>query len=308
MICDFFVVKLKLYEFAHKKIGLFPESFDLRSALDQISIIAFFGIGLNDSIEKYVVNDGLFWGMFIFSIRRNEFPSFQLELIKDSVNRFQRPKSKQILKQTAYGVVAGCTETIEESLFSIGVFNVNHASSALKKFKSKTSFLLGMADKMVQSSIKEINSIVDSEGNIFVYRGFDFGPKESVRKDRRRLGNEHSHIQETGVGLSFTLDKAVAKEFALSKWSAMQNGEITLEARIFNSCVILEKSGVDFKKFLSDKERFAAIGKYKVNRKHIICNFAYDKNSYKSESEIMVFPENLELIDYRIIQGTKAKS
>jgi hypothetical protein len=282
-----------LYNFAHQKIGLYPNSVELKSILD-------------DSIEKHIVNDGLFWGIFILSIRLNEFPSFQLKAISESVNRFERCKSKQLLKQAAFGVAEVSDRILNDSIESVGIFSEQFALASLRNFKSKTSLLLTTADKMVQSAIKELRKNLDAEGNIFVYRGFDFGPKDSVRKGLKKTGNKQAHIQETGVGLSFTLDKMIAKEFALSKWQAMHNKDVSWENRVSNNWIILEKSGIDLQKFLSDKERYAAIGTYKVKETDIICNLAYDRNDVKSECEIMILPENLELISYNIITGTKA--
>ncbi len=110
LICDFFEIKLKLYNFAHQKIGLYPNSVELKSILD-------------DSIEKHIVNDGLFWGIFILSIRLNEFPSFQLKAISESVNRFERCKSKQLLKQAAFGVAEVSDRILNDSIELVGIFS-----------------------------------------------------------------------------------------------------------------------------------------------------------------------------------------
>jgi hypothetical protein len=306
LIYDFYQVKIDLYEYVNKKVGLYINSNELLNAIDQVCIIAFFGIGLKDSLEKHIVNNGLFWGLFAFNISRNEFPSFQLQLISESVNRYERLKSTELLKQMAFIVVNFCDDILIESLKSIGVFDENFTCKQFKRFKSQSNDFLKHANNRLESATKKIKKNIDSEGNILVYRGFDFGPKDSVRKKGfKKKGNKDAHIQETGVGLSFTLDKEIAKEFALSKWNAMNNNQITWGIRISNNALILKKTGIDLQKFTTDKERYAAIGTYKVRAKKIIVNLAFDNNYAKSESEVMILPENLELISYRIIRGTR---
>ncbi len=305
LIFDFYQVKIDFYEYVNKEVRIYANSFELQNVIDQVFIIAFFGIGLKDSVEKHILNNGLFWGLFPLAIRRNEFPSLQLQLISDSVNRYGRVKSNGLLKQMAFTVVQICDVSLIEAIKKIGVFDANLSSMQLKRLRSCSNDFLKVANKMAETAAKEINKNIDLEGNILVYRGFDFGPKDSVRKGLKKKGNENAHIQETGIGLSFTTDKKVAKEFALSRWNAMHNDEITWESRISNNFLILKKTGIDIEKFTSDKERYAAIGAYKVSAKKILVNLAYDNNLTNSESEVMILPQNLDLISYSIIRGTK---
>jgi hypothetical protein len=301
VINHFFQIKIRFYDYVAKEHGV--DLIYLNKVLEQIEIISFWGIGLSDSIEKHIKNNQLFWGLFSNYLVRNEFPSFNREHISKSVNRYERLNTSDLDK--AYGVryVENCDTTLIGQVKK-SCFDAINAQSCINYVLSDLQDDSESINCDFKESIEELRKITDSEGNVLVYRGFDFGPGKDVRMHSKKIDNENAHIQETGVGVSFTVEKKIARQFALNKWDSMNNGSSTSwERRVQDNRYILEKSGVDIDSFLSNKVRNAAIGTYKVNTKDILLSFLITS----SEKELVILPEKLNLIDYRIIKATKLK-
>ena len=303
LILNFYHIKLRFYDYIAKEYDV--DYFYFRALLKQIEVITFWGIGLDDSIEKHITNNKLFWGLFKLYIKVNDFPSFNLEYIAASVNRYERLKAIDLEKALGIIYIQQCEGLIRNNLEDYGCFLADATLENIKKDLSHDSIFLNHSNFTVQESNKGLSKITDAEGDVLVYRGFDFGPGKDVRKDSKKIDNENAHIQETGLGVSFTGNKKVARQFALNKWEAM-NIEVstTWDNRIKSNYYILKRSNLDIDTFLSDKVRNAAIGTYKVNKKDILLNLIAGSDL---ESELVILPEKLNLIDYRIIKTTKLK-
>ena len=301
VINHFFNLKIRFYEYVAKEYG--RDLIFFNKLLEQIEIITFWGIGLNDSIEKHIKNNQFFWGLFSQYHLRNEFPSFNSEYISESVNRYERLNTSDLDKVYGVRYVENCHNALIRQIKKTCFDPINaqiHINLVLSDLQDDSESIV--CD--FKESIEELRKITDSEDNVLVYRGFDFGPGEDIRIHSKKIGNENAHIQETGVGVSFTVEKKIAEEFALNKWETMNNEvSTTWDRRVEDNYYILEKSGVDIDTFLSNKVRNAAIGTYKVNKKDILLSILITS----SEKELVILPEKLNLIDYRIIKSTKLK-
>lgn len=287
----------------------------------EIPELVFFGIsGKVVPTHIHLTNRRAFWSLFGYFYTYMEFPSFMkneiresclvqnrllvelpernrcinlfqltTELFKKNVNEYlnnhQLRKNRPVLEAVASDMISNKIKYYKNGKFI-----------SLRKLCNQSERQLSVR------SNEKLKSIVDSDGKLTVYRGFDIDKSENVRINRFKKNNPYSNIQESGIGMSFTPIKDGSKIYSLSKF----RDTLTLsnKERVFNkSSIKFDLLDVSKENFLDTNSKIPVVGKYSASKKDILfasldhCGNDSDLHS----NEIVFFPDCVNLISYQIL-------
>jgi hypothetical protein len=282
----------------------------------EIPEIVFFGIGDKISpTHQFIKDNKCFWGLFCNLFSYVEFPSFLTEEIRNACtlnNRLNFP----LEERNRAGLIFDTVSIYFNDLLNAEL-NENHSASIeeileivkqkmIKGVILKNGKQITLQNLIVTEACKEsekvsntMRKLFKSEDSTTVFRGFDIAFSESVRKSRFKKNNEFARHQESGKGISYTCAPNVAKKFALSKHQnclSLSNNERVKNKSHFKFDLL----GIDPDNFLEAANRLPVIAKFRLNKKDIL--FTYIGSTFSTqESEISCLPNNVELLDYRLL-------
>jgi len=135
-----------------------------------------------------------------------------------------------------------------------------------------------------------------------IYRGFSIKDTDRVRKGLKSDGDLY-YLQDSGTGLSYTLDERVAWYFAHRSICGEYFDEDFKDNRYYNT---EETWYVPTDKYIETKGREISAVRDKKSRKPIICEYECDPKTItgffvdSDEAEVMIKPEDLKVIHYDI--------
>jgi hypothetical protein len=295
LLIDFAEIKIKFISEMRKKHGddVITEFF----LSQQIFVAGFFGIGCDESVESHIENGGLFWGNYLFLLKRNEFPTFHIQYYAESIGRSNRSKFSSESKFIAHEIQEHI-EGLFVQLFQKQGFDEPSYRMHLMNLKKKLYMLVKESRAKYKSAKGYLQKKINGKQHLLVYRGFSFGEKEFVRQGLYLKENPTAHVQMTGAGLSFSLDKKIAQNFALARWRGVWKA--TWEKRVNWDRILLKLANINVENMVNSEseKRYAAIGTYKIPVGKIIAYMC-------QEEEIVVLPEHIEKFRYDIIKTIK---
>jgi hypothetical protein len=290
----------------------------------EIPELVFFGLRNKVKLtHAFLTDKRAFWALFGYLYTYIEFPSFMsselqascLEQDRLTVNLSERNRCVSIFQLTSELFNSNMNEYINnhflvknrpifEAVASDMIANkVMHRLDG--KMVSSRKFCNQLARDISYKTTSKLKSLVDSNGNLTIYRGFDIDRSENVRLSRVKKNNPFSHIQQSGVGMSFTPVKEGAIVYSLSKFKdtlTLSNNE-----RVFNkSSFKFDFLEINKDDFLDTTTKIPVIGKYSAKKKDILFSHIdlYGSDTDLHSSEIVFFPESVKLIDYRILNSS----
>jgi hypothetical protein len=284
LVFQFFMLRFILRKHMFEKYDL-----NFYNVGENIEFAAIFGVdGLCKPALIHLENERFFWGYFGYIIFCIELPSLELIKLKNSTLPFVNKKYSIDKKSSAYQAFMYANYIFTHAL---------EADSELQVINNFKKNISNHCEEILEASngSKEYfhNAIGNSE-KIKIYRGFNYSEELNVRTGRYLKNNPTSHIQDDGKSISFTLERKIAKDFAVNyfgtgslvaEWSRRVNGnELLLKMNNFNTA-----------DFLKEQKRRPVIGTYEVAINDILLYSCFPE---RSEYEILVFPENTRLIRY----------
>jgi hypothetical protein len=254
-----------------------------------IDYASMFGVdGLCEPALRHLENERFYWGYFGYSVFAIELPSLALESLRKSTEKYTKSKYSIHKKSLAFEVFLYFQNVITNSSEKNGLAST--IKTIKKDIKQHQENITDYASKSREFFDKTVGENID----IKIYRGFHYSSEDNVRTGRYLKNNPNSHLHDSGKSISFTLNKSIAKDFAvnyyankkfLANWSNRVNeNELLLKINNFNP--------IDF---LKSSNRHPAIGCYQVAVKNIIIYSCFPDSG---EYEIMTFPENVKLLRY----------
>jgi hypothetical protein len=138
----------------------------------------------------------------------------------------------------------------------------------------------------------------NTDDEITLYRSFKVEKGKSVRKGGYKIGNDNSHIQESGRGWSYSTNKTnsifingLLSTYFYKKYLNLDDSESKIKLKE-------NRKLPDWR--MKDTTMFGdyynCLGEYRVNKKDIL--FMTDE---MGESEVVVDPKKVDFIDYRFL-------
>ena len=290
----------------------------------EIPELVFFG--LRDMVKPthlYLSDKRAFWSLFGYLYTYIEFPSFMVNEIKLScleqdrltVNLSERNRCMTIFKITSEIFFTVLNHYINNKflvqnrpiLEAVTSDMIANRTKNLYEGKlvSSRKFCNQLARSITYKTSTTLKSLFDSNGKLTFYRGSDIDRTENIRLNRTKKSNPLSHVQQSGIGMSFTPLKDGAVVYSLSKFKdtlTLSNNE-----RVFNkSSIKFDFLDINKNSFLDTTSKIPVLGTYSADMKDIlvsqICSFGSDSDLHSSE--IVFFPDSVKLIDYRILNNS----
>ena len=195
--------------------------FHYASSYAQFDLITFLGLDGKQPTHETLKNPNAFAAILGMLIRRDEFPSLYLDKLRIAISMHSERKcdlaSRNLWFYTAeetknlfYDFLRRYVEEGERVGKSVLDTNV-----LKKQFKSRLSTLI---NKKVDSSLNFVNQnlkeVLSPNKTFRCFRGFNISRDEDVRFNRSYSNNDSKYVQVGGRGISYTLDKQCAKQFA----------------------------------------------------------------------------------------------
>ena len=282
--------------------------------------------GLRDKVQPthtHLTDKSAFWSLFGNLYTYIEFPSFMTNEIKASclvqdrlkVDLYERNRCKTIFQLTSELFYSNVNEYINNHFLvkNRSILDAVASDMISNKLKYRLNGKLVSARKLCNQVAREISyknnsnlkSIVDSNGHLTLYRGFDIDRSENVRVNRVKKNNPFSHIQQSGVGMSYAPTIDGASVYSLSKFKDTLT--LSNKERVFNkSSIKFDCLDINNEDFLNTTSRIPVIGKYSAEKTDILFSNLdiYGSDSDLHSSEVVFFPESVKLIDYRILNNS----
>ncbi len=292
LVSEFFILRSLLLKHVVNIYG-----YDLSKSSYNLDYAAVFGVkGVCDPAINEIKSERFFWGYFGFTVFSIEFSSLAIENLRQTVDRLYKNKYSLEKKSSAY------TAFMYIEFFYNGI-HMNTSDTLLKRniFSNQIKVKQEKIIELSGQSNDYFRTYVGDQKTIKVYRGFSYDTSKNVRVGRYLKSNQNAKLQDNGKSISFTLDKKIAKTFAVNfyvtetfvgDWSGRVNGNELL----------LKINDIDKEIFLEENGRRPVIGVYEVDVDDILL---YSCNPNTSEYEIFVYPENARLIRYDPIKFSK---
>jgi hypothetical protein len=288
LVSEFFMLRNILREHIVTKYNLY--NWNSTNIAENVNFAALFGVDeVCEPALIHLENERFFWGYFGFSVFILDLPSLELNNLEKSTLPFKHKKYSIDKKSSAFQAFMYIAQSYAMKNLGrdIGVQVINN-------FKKDIEFHCENIIDNSNRSKEYFHSAIKSNNIVRIYRGFNYNEELNVRSGRYLKNNPNAQTQDDGKSISFTLERKIAKEFAINyfeagshikEWSKRVNGnELLLKINNFN--------GNDF---LREQKRRPAIGTYEVAVDDILL---YSCLPGASEYEIMVFPEKAKLIRY----------
>lgn len=269
----------------------------------ELLALKFFGFPFEDNgMHKKLKNKKVFWALFGYLYMNYQYPSLNIDNILNST----RLHNRQDIDQDERSLLTYYTTIIEEKTSQESnyfIFDSSDKNSINSYFDHKVRKERMMIEEKVQNKINLEHQRCNSN-EMIIYRGFDIDFNESVRKDRRKIDNPNYKIQESGIGISYTTDKKIAKEFAIQKFTIDTVNKSTTYSsctnmRAIDTKISLKSVGLTVNAFSSTANRRCYVASYKTRSDKVLLNLSLYK-----EREILLNPNDLELIDYKQLLRT----
>lgn len=287
----------------------------------EIPELVFFGLSNKvKATHQYLTDRRAFWAIFSYLYTYIEYPSFMkneiifscLEQDRLNIDLPERNRCMAIFQITSELFSVNLNEYMNNNslLMNRPLFSAV-ASDMLSNKKmhlfqgkciSSRKFCNQSARNISNKNNANLKSIVDPNGHLIVYRGFDVDRSENIRQNRFKTNNPNSHIQQSGVGMSYSPQKEGATVYSMSKFKdtlTLSNNE-----RVFNkSSIKFDLLDINKERFLDVTNKIPVVGKYSAEKKDILFSNVnvYGTDSDLHSSEIVFLPESVKLIDYRIM-------
>lgn len=264
----------------------------------ELLALKFFGSPSEDNgMHKKLKNKKVFWALFGYLYINYQYPSLNMENILNSTQLYNR----QDVDQDERSLLTYYTTIIEEKTnldSNFFIFDSSDKKSINSYYDHEVRKERTMIEEKVQNKINLEHQPCKSN-EMIIFRGFDININESVRKDRRKIGNCNYKVQDAGVGISYTTDIKIAKDFAIQKFTTdTVNNSSTLSSctnmRAIDTKISLNSVGLCVNSFSSTSNRRCYFASYKTPSDKILLNLSLYK-----EREILVNPKDLELISYK---------
>jgi hypothetical protein len=284
LVFDFFMLRYILRKYIIEKYD-----WDFSNIGDNVDFAALFGVdGLCKPALLHLENERFFWGYFGYIIFCIELPSLELIKLKKSTLPFINKKYSIDKKSSAFQAFMYVNYIIIRSYGTDSEFLV------MSKFKKNISNHCEEIIEVSNGSKEYFHSAIGNNEKIKIYRGFNYSEDLNVRTGRYFKNNPTSHLQDDGKSISFTLERKIAKEFAINYFGKGSHVGIWSE-RVNGNELLLKMNNFNAADFLKEQKRRPVIGTYEVAVNDILLYSCFPE---RSEYEILVFPENTRLIRY----------
>ena len=282
--------------------ALESSDFQLASSYAQFDLITFLGLDGKHPTHEILKNPNAFAAILGMLIRRDEFPSLYLDKLRIAINMHSEKKC-DLASRNLWFYTAEETKNLFNDLLRLYVDEGKRVGSSVfdtnvfkKKFKSRLSTLI---NKKVESSLKFVNQnlkeVLSPNKTLRCFRGFNIRRDEDVRLNRYYSKNDNKYVHVGGRGISYTLDKQCAKQFAAQPF--IRKNEIgEYQRRVDASSLLPFHSYVD-KTPPDPRDRIGYVGLVETSVSDIFLNL-----SLFLENEILVLPENTRIIRYDTVR------
>ena len=268
--------------------------------------IAFTKYGIEDAkenIETYI--SSVAYHMYLFNTKE------KYEMVEKilNLNLMSKMTSARVLSMTYYennDMESEYTEKIAKLLFdeldietTLSVLELDIEGRNDKKEKD-------MMEELNLEDAVELKKLIQQDEIFYVYRGFLVEQDEYVRLGKKEDGNSY-YRWNAGKGISFSLNEDVAKYFCF--WKMM------IQEKVNPDNIPIPKKYEYTPPSLYTKEEFYEVKSEvlsqmidKCGKKPIVAKFMVDPktirshNVDKSENEVIVNPEDTQLVNYKILK------
>lgn len=172
-----------------------------------------------------------------------------------------------------------------------------------EEYKKKSSNnSMNLKEHMSFQELRLLREKLKTGEKFKIYRGFSIKDTDRVRKGLKSDGDLY-YLQDSGTGLSYTLDERVAWYFAHRSICGEYFDEDFKQNRYYNT---EETWYVPTDKYIETKGREISAVRDKKSLKPIICEYECDPKKItgffvdSDEAEVMIRPEDLKVIHYDI--------
>ncbi len=292
LVLDFFVLRSLLLMHVVKTYG-----FNMSKSSYNLDFASLFGVkGVCEPAITELKSERFFWGYFGFTVFTSEFSSLTIDNLRLSVERLSNKKYSLEKKSSAY-----LTFMYIESVFNDMRLNASELVLKKKNFAKEIKEHQELIIETSGRSNEYFKKYLGDKKTIKVYRGFHYDTNMNVRVGRYLKKNPHANLQDNGKSISYTLDKKIAKTFAVNYYMTESFMDSWSE-RVNGNELLLKINDIEKQSFLEENSRRPAIGVYEVDVDDILL---YSCIPNESEYEVFVFPENARLIRYDPIKFSK---
>ncbi len=270
------------------------------SKIREYEFAAFFGNGLNITGTHHALKDPRkFWSMFALLITQTQYPSLHLKQIHESVRILDRMKVPLSGRNyAAYCLLLTDLFWNKNRNFLLDM-NITKSEVSLNDILNIfNSDITNLMNNLIEQHVDATNrTLKNGSKSVTVYRGFDVSKRDDVRKNRYKRNNDEAHKQDAGAGISYSYSKKVAHDFSTQKFGApsfvLTN---TIQDRVSHASFLLKNLNIKTDDFLDVSERTPYVAKFELDKKDILIDI-----SEFLEEEVIAFPSNIKLIDYRAV-------
>lgn len=294
-VTNFLFLNLDAKWIAVQQLGSEKVSFFDKS--HQYKILAFYGSsdGQIPDTQHLLKNSRIYWAIFGYLIENDEYPFAIMPQIVNSCELHNR----KLLESNARTYMALCL-TITKSCLDLYFQLLNDDMVDLNQLKRKFLQICKTAIRAdVESNFRKALSSIPTtaNGKIIIYRGFDIAKNKDVRLGRYKRNNHNFYVQDSCAGLNYTLSKSVAQNFAVHKFVDDSALGVSKHHRMIASSSIFDLENISLDGFTDPSLRRPYVAKYLVDSSDILLNI-----SCFGESEIVLNPKDVHLVDYRPVR------
>lgn len=206
------------------------------------------------------------------------------------------------LKLMIYSICDNLTDTWGREITEYCTNNDNNVIKELVEEEYQTKSKINtqsVAEHMSMQELSLLRQKIRTGEKFFIYRGFAIKETDKVRRGMKTDGDLY-YLQDSGTGLSYTLDESVAVFFAhrsicSSHSSVRSRYYIPTKTWYVPNDKYMEALGNEIMQLREEKELKPIIGKYECDPSKIT-GYYFGSN----EAEIIIKPEDLKILSYDI--------